>query len=83
MGVREPGTGRAGPGMNRPGAGGGQQGPLTGVRHVCFQCGGPLAGGALIVEICWACGGVGTLSDAELAQAQNLYNARVAAGLPV
>ncbi len=35
------------------------------VRHVCFECGGPLA---LVVVPCRVCGGVGTLSNEQMAR---------------
>jgi hypothetical protein len=41
----------------------------TDVRHVCPWCGGPFAehlGVLVVVQHCWACHGVGTLSADEL-----------------
>jgi hypothetical protein len=51
------------------------------VRHVCFECGGPLASGLILVTICWACQGVGTLSDHELTVALRLQVHRESIGL--
>jgi hypothetical protein len=39
------------------------------VVHVCPECGGDLAaylGASILVQTCWACAGVGTLTDDQL-----------------
>ena len=36
------------------------------VRHVCWECGGNLASGLILVQVCPVCRGVGTLSDDDM-----------------
>lgn len=54
----------------------------TDTRFVCPECGGTMATqtGLILVQICWACRGEGTLTATELDWYETEANRRVAAG---
>lgn len=51
------------------------------IRHICPECGGTMASetGLILVQLCWACRGVGNMSNDEMDWYQSELYRRAAA----